>query len=351
MDPSLLLLLSNLLHLQSHPDPAASLLSSPSSLLSSPSSPILFFALTSILSHATTSSSSPSPRPRRRRRRPSSSSSSSSSSPSPPPPLPLPPSSSSLILLLPTDRSLSSLPPAARDARFRSLYGLSLPAFSSLLSLLLPLLPPLSLPLPPDQSLALALSRLSRGTSSRLLSRLLHPPLPSPLISRSTHSLTRLLSTLLYPPHVSLPSPPLLSPLSPLPNLAASIASSPVRLRSSPFPSLLSPRRPFPSVLLQALADHRKFFLDACVRAPGSSDPASHFRDSSLYRRLRHSDALRDPALDVRGHKVRPFIAGDSSFPLLPFLLTPFSPDRASPGAAEAAFNDALAEARVIVDC
>lgn len=360
MDPGLLLLLSNLIQLQSHLDPASALLSSPpsspSSLLSSPAAPLLFFALTSVLSYASSiSSPSSSPSslavqpPRRRRRR-----SSSSSSPSPPR---LPPPSS-IILSFPSDRNIFSMDPSARDTRFRSLYGLSYPVFASLLDQLLPLLPPLSLPLPPDQALALALSRLSRGISSRALSRLLHPPLPPSLVSRVTHAITRLLSTRVYPDYVKIPSHHRLlqctsafRDLSSLPNLSAVIASSPVRLRDSTDPSLRSPHRSFPSILLQVIADHRKIFLDACVRAPGSSDPASHLRDSSLYRRLCHSDALRDPSIQVGGHLVRPFIAGDPSFPLLPFLLTPFSclssTSAAVPSAAaQEAFDVALAKAR-----
>lgn len=345
MDPGLLLLLSNLLQLQSQLDPAASLLSSPpSSLLSSSTAPFLFFALTSILSSAYSSPSSQPPRLRRRSR------STSSSSPSPP----RPPTSSSLILSLPSDRIIFSMDPSARDARFRSLYGLSYPVFASLLDQLLPLIPSLSLPLPPDQALALALSRLSRGLSSRALSRLLHPHLPPSVVSRVTHALTRLLSTRVYADYVKLPSHHRLlqstsafRDLSSLPNLAAVIASSPVRLRDSTDPSLRSPHRPFPAILLQVIADHRKIFLDACVRAPGSSDPASHLRDSSLYRRLCHSDALREPSVQVGGHIVPPFIAGDPSFPILPFLVTPFSSASGAepPAPTHKAFDSALAKA------
>ncbi|PKA55474.1 hypothetical protein AXF42_Ash006676 [Apostasia shenzhenica] len=371
MDPAVLLMLSNLLHLQSQLDPAAAFLSSPpsspSSLLptsplslsaSSTAIPLLLFALASILSFVSSTSTSlssslPSNLNRRRRRR---SSSSSPSPPSIPPPRAHP--SSSLILSLPSDRSIFSMEPSARDARFRSLYGLSYPVFASLLDQLDHLLSSLSLPLPHDQALAISLYRLSRGLSSRSLSRLLQPPLPASLISRVTNSLTRLLATRLYSDYVKLPSHHRLlqstsffRDLSSLPNVVGAIASSAVRLRDSTEPSLRSSHRPFPSILLQVVADNRKVFFDACVRAPGSSDPASHLRDSSLYRRLSHSDSLRDPSLQVRGQQIRPFLAGDSSFPLLPFLLTPFSfsLSSAASGASTAeqeVFDAALAKVR-----
>lgn len=388
-DPSLLLMLSNLLHLHTYLDPISSLLpgsaspppssssasspgaSSISTLTSSSTSaaaPLLFFAIASVLSYAS-SDLRPRRHSRRRRRR-------SSSSPSPP--SRSVPSPSSSFYLLSSDRALS-MDSASRDARFRSLYGVSQPIFDTLLKNLRHLdatALPSSLPL--DRALSIALARLSRGLSSRSLARSLS--LPPALVSRCTHALTRLLSTRLYPRYVTLPATldHLLSTLqsfkdlTALPNLAAAIASSPVRLRlrqppqphlhpsypnSIPGPgvdSLRSSSRPFPSILLQAVADHRKVFWDACVRAPGSSDPASHLRDSSLYRRLREDDGVSTlPFMDhvdsIRGHHVRPYLVGDSSFPLLPFLLTPFSSTPSSSAAtsgAHEAFDSALAKGR-----
>ncbi|KAJ4813472.1 PIF / Ping-Pong family of plant transposase [Rhynchospora pubera] len=318
IDPSLLLLLSNLLQLQTYLDPTSDPTSpSPPPSLSSPSSfPLLFFALASAISSSLLSTSSPSP------------------SPSPSPSL-IPNSLSPL-----SSDPIYSLDPATRDARFRSLFGLSFSLFNSLLNSLLPH-SPFPLHIPPDRALSLALSRLSRGVSSRLLSRTVS--LPPSLISRCTHSVTRLLSTTLYSQFVK-PLPPSSSSSSsrytPLPNLIGSIISSPVRLRlAAPDSTLLSPNRPFPSVLLQAVADHRRVFIDACVRAPGSVDPASHLRESSLYQRASSGKLLTEPIVNLHGQKIRPYLAGDSSFPLLPFLLTPFSSSPASSSASHPSYE------------
>ncbi|KAJ6365033.1 hypothetical protein OIU76_029917 [Salix suchowensis] len=83
----------------------------------------------------------------------------------------------------------------------------------------------------------------------------------------------------------------------------------------------------YPSVLLQVVADHKKMFWDVCVKAPGGSDDASHLRESLLYNRLVSGDVVWDKVINVRGHHVRPYIVGDWCYPLLSFLMTPFSPN------------------------
>lgn len=343
----MLLMLSNLLHLHGHLDPMSSLLSSspsPSSptdpTLSSSGAPLLFFAIVSILSYVSSALTQP------------------NSSPSPSPPPRPPPRPSSSFLSLSSDR-IWSMDPSARDAKWRSQYGLSYPVFATLLDHLRPHLSLSHLPVPTDHALSIALCRLSRGISSRSLARSLS--LPPSLISRATHAVTRLLSTRLYPDYVKTPiSHRLLQTVSSfkdltsLPNCCGFIASSPVRIRllsssDDDVDFLLSPNRSFPSILLQVVSDHRKIFWDACVRAPGSSNPASHFCDSSLYDRLSSAKILRDSVISVRGHHVRPYIVGDASYPLLPFLLTPFpsgSPNNATVTPAQEAFNAAISKGR-----
>ncbi|KAF3339447.1 putative nuclease HARBI1 [Carex littledalei] len=112
IDPSLLLLLSNLLQLQSYLDPIPD--PSSSSSLTSPSTfPLLFFALASAISSSLLSSPSV-------------------ALPSPSPPL-IPASLRPL-----SSDPIYSLDPATRDARFRSNFGISFSLFNSLLNSLIP---------------------------------------------------------------------------------------------------------------------------------------------------------------------------------------------------------------------
>uniref|UniRef100_A0A1D1XSX7 Putative nuclease HARBI1 n=1 Tax=Anthurium amnicola TaxID=1678845 RepID=A0A1D1XSX7_9ARAE len=375
MDPSVLLMLSNLLHLHNHLDPLLSDSASPSSAnlaapaavsscCSSSPAPLLFLAIASVLSYASSTLGDhpgvgrrPRHRRRRRRRSPtspaaassSSSSSSSSASPSPPPP----PAPSDGPLGLSAFQSLSSgriwsMDPAARDARWRSHYGLSYPVFATLVDHLKPHLRAAALPIPADYAVSVALTRLSRGLSPRSLAR--HHQLPPPLISKVTNAVTRLLSTKLYPDYVRIPAGQRLlqtiqsfRDITSLPNMCGAIDGSPIKLRRPPPPPPPSEggdgsaggegaaayqcRHGYPAILLQVVADARKIFWDVCVKAPGSSDDASHFRDSLLYNRLTAGEILRDAVFSVRGHHVRPYVVGDWAYPLMSFLLTPFTSD------------------------
>ncbi|KAK1277024.1 hypothetical protein QJS04_geneDACA019610 [Acorus gramineus] len=328
MDPSLLLVLSNLLHLQNHLDnpSTTSLLSSSSpSSTSSSAAPLLFFALASALSYASSSLL--------RHPRPSS-----------------PPSHSHHHPLL---RS-----PPRDDSLFRRSFGLSFPVFSTLLDHLHPHLSRLSLPVPSDLALSISLSRLHLGLSPLSLSR--HHHLHPYLISKITNSVTRLLSTNLYPDYVKIPAGHRLlhtvhsfKDLSGgLPNICGAIDGSPIKIKlpsSTTATSAAAFRRHggHPAVLLQAVADHRAIFWDVCIRAPGSSDDASHLRESALYGRLTAGEILQDAVTTVRGHHVRPYLVGDWCYPLMSFLLTPFTPNGTGTPARNR-FDEALMRAREV---
>lgn len=108
-------------------------------------------------------------------------------------------------------------------------------------------------------------------------------------------------------------------------------------------------RNGYSAVLLQVVADHRKIFWDVCVKAPGGTDDATHFRDSLLYNRLTSSEILRDSVITVKGHHVRPYIVGDWCYPLMSYLLTPFS-SNATGTLAQNSFDTGLMKGRSMVE-
>ncbi|XP_074275455.1 protein ALP1-like [Silene latifolia] len=355
MDQSFILMLSNLLHLQNYLDPTSSLFSSdstsfstssttsPSSLLSSSSAaPLLFFTIASVLSFVASS-------------RPSSSSSSRSSSSSPSR------SSSPSDYSLSAFRALSteliwSMDPLVRDAQWRSSYGLSYPVFTTVVDKLKPHIAQSNLSLPPDYAVAMVLSRLCHGLSAKTLAK--RYSLDPYLVSKITNMVTRLLSTKLYSEFIKIPvgrrrlheTTQAFEELTSLPNLCGAIDSTSVKLRNLPTdvsdPSSFQCQYGFPAIQLQVVADRKKVFWDVCVKAPGRVDDATHFRDSVLYNKLMSGDVVWDKVVNVRGHPVRPYIVGDWCFPLLSFLLTPFSGNgRGTP--AQNAFDAALMKGRL----
>ncbi|XP_016465940.1 protein ALP1-like [Nicotiana tabacum] len=366
MDQSFLLMLTNLLHLQNHLDPTTSLLSdssssysssiasptSPTSLLTSTSAaPLLFFTIASVLSYLATHHSpnkKPKTSPNNDNNNPSSPSHAAAAAEF----------SVSAFRALSTEHIWAMEAPL-RDAQWRSLYGLSYPVFTTVVDKLKPYITQSQLCLPSDYAVAMVLSRLFHGFSAKTLAT--RYGLEPYLISKITNMVTRLLATKLYPEFIKIPvsrrrlveTTQGFQELTSLPNICGAIDGTAVRLQHLPSDTVNSSmyfsKYGFPSVLLQVVADHKKIFWDVCVKAPGGFDDATHFRDSLLYNRLISGDIVWDKGVIVRGQHVRPYIVGDWCFPLLSFLLTPFSWNRTG-SPAQNAYDEGLMKGRKMVE-
>lgn len=173
--------------------------------------------------------------------------------------------------------------------------------------------------------------------------------------------ITRLLATKLYPEFIKIPvsrrrlveTTQGFQEITALPNICGAMDGTTVKLHKLPSdiinPSMYHSRHGYPSILLQVVADHKKIFWDVCVKAPGGFDDATHFRDSLLYNRLISGDIVWDKVINVRGQHVRPYIVGDWCYPLLSFLLTPFSWNRTG-SPAQNAFDEGLMKGRKMVE-
>ena len=107
-------------------------------------------------------------------------------------------------------------------------------------------------------------------------------------------------------------------------------------------------RKGWYSMLVQAVVDHNYLFRDLCIGWPGSVHDARVLANSVVFKNI-NSGTLLQGECRVQGRNLRPFLIGDSAYPLLPFLMKPFS---FSPtlSAQQKRFNYRLSRARVVVE-
>ena len=73
----------------------------------------------------------------------------------------------------------------------------------------------------------------------------------------------------------------------------------------------------FYSILLQGVCDHRRKFLNVCVRAPGGSHDAAHLRGSTLWQKLQSGELpSHKHQFKLLNKDIYPYLIGDSAYPL-----------------------------------
>eukprot|EP01018_Ginkgo_biloba_P031772 Gb_40842 [translate_table: standard] len=101
------------------------------------------------------------------------------------------------------------------------------------------------------------------------------------------------------------------------------------------------------SMLVQAVVDSNMRFLDICTGWPGSLNDAGLLRNSSFYRLCEEGERLNGAPISIGGFDMREYIIGDSGYPLLPWLIVPFSGELTD---EQRLFNYKLSYTRSIVD-
>ena len=100
---------------------------------------------------------------------------------------------------------------------------------------------------------------------------------------------------------------------------------------------------------MQAVADHRYCFTNIYIGWPGSVHDARVFKNSDLY--IKGQNGSLDPTTDkiINGVKVPLVVLGDPAYPLLPWLMKPYTDNRRLTPAART-FNYRLSQARIVVE-
>ena len=138
--------------------------------------------------------------------------------------------------------------------------------------------------------------------------------------------------------------------LSDLPNVAGAIDCTHVTIKA-PTDSRVDYFSRFQryDIIVQAVADGKKRFLDVAAGFPGSLHDARVLRNSRLYRRCENQELLTGPTVNVLGREIGPYLVADSAYFLAPWLQKVYPEETQDPD--EIAFNEELSSARVSVEC
>jgi hypothetical protein len=75
------------------------------------------------------------------------------------------------------------------------------------------------------------------------------------------------------------------------------------------------------SIIVQAVCDADKMFWNVCAGCPRGIHDGGQFKTSSLYQQFRRQQVLQQPQITVRGLVVKPYLVGDSAYPIYKYLM------------------------------
>eukprot|EP01018_Ginkgo_biloba_P036428 Gb_18442 [translate_table: standard] len=101
------------------------------------------------------------------------------------------------------------------------------------------------------------------------------------------------------------------------------------------------------SMIVQAIIDSNMRFLDICTGWPGSLNDTHLLRNSSFYRLCEGGERLNGNLVSIGTIDMREYIVGDGGYPLLPWLIIPFSGVVTN---AQKLFNFKLSSMRIVVE-
>jgi len=265
---------------------------------------------------------------------------------------------SSLISLSPHPKPSPLLSPPHQDCWFRRFgsvsdsrwlhaFRMSKPSFSQLLHLLSPSLAPSFPHIAPDCVLAAALFRLAHAAPYAALARRfgIAPPEACRAFFAVCKAVVNQLGHL-FELRTDSETVVVGFGWSSLPNCFGVLGFARFRIDDS----LLGENG---CMMVQALVDSEGRFLDVSAGWPSTMKPETILRESKIYHEVEESkELLNGPCYNLNdGNLIPPYILGESCFPLLPWLLTPYNRvnEEDSFGSAERAFNCAHRSAMELV--
>ncbi|KAM9132648.1 uncharacterized protein ACDP82_008740 [Pangshura tecta] len=102
------------------------------------------------------------------------------------------------------------------------------------------------------------------------------------------------------------------------------------------------------SMVLQALVDHHGCFIDIYSGWPGKVHDARIFWNTGLFRKLQAGTFFPSQQITVGEVKMPIVILGDPAYPLMPWLMKPYT---GSLDSSKKQFNNRLSQCRMTVEC
>ncbi|CAM4587029.1 unnamed protein product [Lepidochelys kempii] len=107
-------------------------------------------------------------------------------------------------------------------------------------------------------------------------------------------------------------------------------------------------RKGYFSMVLQALVDHKGCFTNISVGWPGKVHDFRIFRNSVLFKQLQEGIYFPEQKITVGDVEMPIVILGDTAYPLMPWLMKPYTGTLDS---SKALFNYRLSKCRMVVEC
>jgi hypothetical protein len=254
--------------------------------------------------------------------------------------------------------------PALLDAKWLENYRMSYMTFEELLEDLRPYIEHQNTKwrkaIAVEKAVAMVLFRLAHSHAPKLVGRFYG--VGGSTVVKYTNLIIDALSdrNKLLPKHIYIPSGARLKRIiadfkagTCIDNMCGAVDVSHIRLfRKPPFfriPADYWCRHDFHLILLQGICDYNKVFWSVCARQPGSCHDATHLRSSQIWEQLRGGQVLEEPVISIEGKNVKPYIVGDSAYPLMSFLLKAFN-NRSTGSPAQKLFDKQLRKSRVKIE-
>jgi hypothetical protein len=231
--------------------------------------------------------------------------------------------------------------PQTRDRLWRRTYMMSYAIFQQLVEDLTPFIQKqrsrFREPIEVERAVAFTLYRLAHGDSPLEVGEKFG--VSEAAVIQYFKAITKVLQQELCPQFIQIPSGPRLLEIiqrfkeeTGFDNMVGAIDGSHIKLASKP-PARCTPadywcRHDIHSILLQGVCTVDNLFWDVCCLAPGGFHDAAPLRSSDLYNIMKRRGALQVPHVVFGNKTFTPFLVGDSAYPMLRWLLKPFTANR-----------------------